>query len=185
MSLNRLLLPTLTFQVTWFTTIWLACEKKADLAALPGLIFMISILVLMSKSNEDRQAHTLYIGIRWVLLGLCLGFLCERLLIYLGVFIPHEESILGVPAWLLSLWGSLYLLIPYSMNRLMQNTLLAILFGVLGAPISYLSGAKMGAMALGYDELTVGVYTGCAWGIAMALTSIFWRSIHHGATHRT
>ena len=96
-------------------------------------------------------------------------------MISFSVFIPLEDSALGVPFWLLSLWGALFSLIPLSMTWVFRNPLIAISFGALGAPLSYLSGARLGAMNLGEPELIVGLYTGGAWAIAMGVSSYLWR----------
>ena len=167
--LNTGVINGLIFQVTWFSTIFLASQERANLAAIPGVIFTLLLFA------QSRLGQTVKLLIKWCLIGLVLGYFCEQSLINLSVFIPLEDSALGVPFWLLSLWGALFSLISQSMSWVLKKPFIAISFGTLGAPLSYLSGAHLGAMNLGESELIVGLYTGGAWAIAMGVSSYLWR----------
>ena len=166
------------FQVTWFATIALASQERAHLAALPGVLYMLLFLASQPREAHSLTELSLQSSVLWGGGGICLGYLCEFILISGGVFIPRESSILIVPAWLLSLWGSIYLLLPSSMAWVLRTPLIAVCFGALGAPMSYLAGARMGAMHLGGDEFIVGLYTGLAWGVTMGFTSLVWRAFN-------
>ena len=164
----RSVFRAVAFNVIWLLTIQLAAYGQAIWATLPGLVYGI---ILLSQHNKSMRKYL----IQWACLGLALGIISESIIIYNEVLGSVNHSNIGHPLWLLSLWIALFMLLPLELDKILNSPILAVSFGMIGGPFSYLSGAKLGAMKLIGSEIELICYTSILWGISMYTASFYWQ----------
>ena len=104
--------------------------------------------------------------------GLILGVMTEGVILYSEVLSSIESSDLVYPLWLLSLWIALFILLPLELNKVLSSPMTSIFFGVIGGPISYFSGVKLGAMKLISSEISLIIYT-AFFGASLCISLVF------------
>ena len=164
-----LILWGLSFQALWFLTIELASRQYSELAALVNVMWVLALV----SSRPQTQRRLL---IKWGVSGLAIGALGDGLIIGSGLYVPHQTELgLPMPLWLLSMWLTFSVFVPLSMGPLLRRPFFALIFGTLGAPLSYLAGVRWGAMAFGDSALAALTATGVFWGLAMYLATLAWK----------
>lgn len=145
---------------------WFACALGAA-KGLPWLgLFVVTIYLSL---------HLLWSGNRWrefqfiVTVGV-LGMGVDSLSKITGL-LSYNGDILQV-AWLAPLWiGALWLQFASTLNVslawLQDNYLIAFLLGAISGPLSYLGGARLGALSLNYDKTFTIIVLAFIWGILM------------------
>jgi hypothetical protein len=127
------------FQVAWFAAVLGAAYGAPWL----GVVAVPAVFGVHLALAEDRRAELVL-----ALASAVLGFAADSLLIAAGVFspIPHLfPSPLSAP-WMVMLWVNLAMTLNASMAWVRGRYALGSVFGAIGGPIAYLSGAKLGAM---------------------------------------
>ena len=164
-----LILWGLSFQALWFLTVELASRQHSELAAIVNAAW---VLALVSSRPQTQRHHLM----KWGVSGLIIGGIGDGLIIGSGLYIPHQTELgLPTPLWLLAMWLTFSVFVPLSMGPLLRRPLLALTFGVFGAPLSYLAGVRWGAMAFGDSALVALSATGVFWGLAMYFASLAWK----------
>lgn len=133
----------LLFQSVWFAAVLPAADGSIWIGPLALAVF-VSVHLGMVAANQ-RAAEMRYLA----LAGL-LGGLADTVLAALGVTAYPSSAdawpYLVPPPWILSLWVAFAALPRFSLGWLRGRTLLAIVFGAIGGPLSYLGGARLGAV---------------------------------------
>ena len=156
-SKKQTILNSLSFQVMWFATIYLASKKLALLAFIPT-ISLSSYYVFQTHPKLSHKDRGL-----WALIGLGLGFISELFFWYLDLFTAIEEPLILIPLWLLGLWVTLFIMLPIELSALIKRPILAAGLAFISAPFSYISGAKLGAMIMNKDLITTSLVIGFVW----------------------
>jgi hypothetical protein len=73
--------------------------------------------------------------------------------------------------WMLALWVGFATALTGSLRWVIDRTWIAVAFGMIGGPLAYWSGAKLGAIELGALPRSF-VLIGLGWGAAMAVLSL-------------
>jgi hypothetical protein len=126
------------FQIAWFTAVLGAAGGAPWL----GPLVMVPVLAVHLSLTDDRQRE-----LKLLLAAGLLGFLYDTALVSAGVFsplrhlVPHPFS----PPWMVGLWMNFAATLNVSMVWLRGRYLLAAIFGAIGGPLAYYSGAKLGA----------------------------------------
>ncbi len=143
---------------------WFACVLGAA-HALPwlGPVLALAIISLHLRQADHWQKELTLIAI----IGIC-GSIFDQFLLSLG-WIQYPSH--AWPAWLLPLWMlCLWLLFATTLNislRWMRSKhLLAMIFGLLGGPLAYLAGQKLGAMQL-VAQTNILIVLAVFWGLMM------------------
>jgi hypothetical protein len=68
--------------------------------------------------------------------------------------------------WIVAMWGLFATTLNVSMSWMKNRVLLAVAMGAIGGPLSYLGGAKLGAMSFN-EPLAAILALGFAWALAM------------------
>ena len=68
-----------------------------------------------------------------------------------------------------ALWLSFALTVRHGLTWLHGRPVLALVFGLVGGPATYLAGSKFSALTIGTPQWVWLLALGCAWGIACAL----------------
>ena len=149
------------FQMSWFAAV-LGAAKGAPWL---GPLVMVPVLAVHMSLTDDRQGE-----LKLLLAAGLLGFLCDTALVNAGVFSPVQHLVPRPfsPPWMVGLWMSFAATLNVSMVWLRRRYLLAAVFGAIGGPLAYYSGAELGATEapLSLNGMLV---LSVAWGVMTPL----------------
>lgn len=151
----------IAFQAAWFAAVLGAANGMPWL----GVIAVPLALALHLALSPDWRPELL---LAFSAAGM--GFAMDTVLIAAGAFspIPYLFPAPYSSLWLVMLWVNLSATMNVSMGWLRGRYALGVVFGAIGGPLAYYSGAKLGAMTrLPYPRGLLGI--GVAWAIAMPL----------------
>lgn len=147
------------FQAGWF-----ACVLGAGngIPMLGPMVVAIAVLVHLGQAGQPRREAAL------ILVCAALGLVFDSLLLATGwIGYPNGSWVPGfAPYWIVALWVIFGTTLNLSMSWMHGRSWLAFLMGVIGGPLSYLAGQKLGAINL-VD--TIGALSALAigWGLMM------------------
>lgn len=129
------------FQLGWF-----ACV----LGAANGLPWAGAAVVAGVIALHVAWARRPAAEFRLVLAAMAIGLLLDSLLLATGwVRYPSGAWLPGfAPYWIVAMWGLFATTLNVSMRWLRGRPLLAALLGVVGGPLSYLAGERLGGIVL-------------------------------------
>jgi len=157
----RKVINFIVFQAAWFAAVLGAAHGMPWL----GVVAVPLALALHLALLPDWRPEMLL-----ALIAAMTGFIFDSVLIAAGAFspIPYVFPAPFSSLWMVMLWVNLATTINTSMSWLRGRYALGTVFGAIGGPMAYYSGAKLGAMArLPDPEGLVGI--GIAWAIAFPL----------------
>ena len=151
----------LVFQAAWFTTV---------LGAANGAPWLGPIAVLAAVALHLRFTRRPGVEARLLALAMVVGLVVDSLLLATGwIAYPNGAWLPGfAPYWIILMWALFATTLNVSMRWLKGRYLLAAVFGVVGGPLSYYAGARLGAMSL-LQVAPALVALAVAWGVAMPL----------------
>jgi hypothetical protein len=151
----------IAFQSAWFAVVLGAAHGYAWL----GVLAVLAGLALHLALSPDRITEFLT-----ALFAAVMGFCIDSALITAGVFapIPYVFPAPFSSLWMVMLWVNLATTLNLSMGWLRGRYALAAVFGAVGGPMAYYSGAKLGAMTRLPDPGNL-IGIGIAWAIALPL----------------
>lgn len=128
------------FQVAWFAAVLGAAKGMPWL----GPLAMVPVLGVHLMLAENRSGE-----LKLLIAAGVLGFLFDTALVAAGVFLPITSLLPRPfsPPWMVALWLNFAATLNVSLAWLHGRSLLAALFGAIGGPLAYYSGARMGATA--------------------------------------
>ena len=136
------------FQAGWFVAVEGAA--RGSMWAGPAAVAVVALIHLLLVSGRGRELLFL-LGV-----GLA-GTLVDSGLAWLGAtsYPTSTEAwpYAVVPPWITSLWLGFATLPRRSLAWLAPRPRLAVLFGAIGGPLSYLAGVRLGAVGVGADPL--------------------------------
>jgi hypothetical protein len=137
-DLTRKAINVVLFQAAWFAAVLGTARGMLWL----GPLAMIPTLAVHLALQEDRQGE-----VRLLLAAGLLGFLFDTAFVAGGVFTPLQHLLPRPfsPPWMVCLWLNFAATLNVSMAWLRGRYLLAALFGAIGGPLAYYSGARLGA----------------------------------------
>jgi Protein of unknown function (DUF2878) len=110
-------------------------------------------------------------SIKLFLISLLIGWGADALVVYAGALGFPESAKLGspVPIWMPFMWMNFATTLHQSLGWMKERYLIGSLFGLIGGPLAYFTGMKLGAVELGdpfwYSMLVIGI----EWSVAMVL----------------
>jgi hypothetical protein len=171
-DLTRKIINVALFQAAWFAAVLGAAKGMLWL----GPVAMIPTLAVHLALQENRRGE-----VKLLLAAGLLGFLFDTAFVAGGVFTPLQHLLPRPlsPPWMVCLWLNFAATLNVSMSWLRGRYLLAALFGAVGGPLAYYSGAKLGATealptSTGMMLLAIG------WGIMTPLLVWLARTSSHG-----
>ncbi len=107
-----------------------------------GPLTMLPVLGIHLATAENRSGE-----IKLLLAAGILGFVFDTVLVMSGVFLPVPSLFPSPfsPPWMVGLWLNFAATLNVSLGWLRKRYLLAVIFGAIGGPLAYYSGAKLGA----------------------------------------
>jgi hypothetical protein len=157
----RKVINLIAFQVAWFAAVLGAAHGMPWL----GVIAVPIALAIHLALSPGRKPEFLT-----AVCAAAMGFCVDSVLVTAGAISPVPY---GFPApfsslWMVMLWVNLASTLNLSMGWLRGRYVLAAVFGAIGGPMAYYSGAKLGAMTR-LPELKGLLAIGAAWAIALPL----------------
>jgi len=122
---------------------WLAAVIGASNGmVLPSLIAVACFGLWQLSQNRRHKNDVLFICIAFVI-----GFILDSAWQVFGLIDYATGFTFTAPVWILSLWIAFSLTtFNHSLSWLKTRPILAVLFGMVGAPVSYYAGHKLGAL---------------------------------------
>ena len=97
-----------------------------------------------------------------------LGFVIDNAQVALGAIESRSHVVPALARlWLLPLWPLFGSVFGESMRWMLGRPWLAAAFGAIGAPLSYLAGARTGALQIAKDPWLYACVVGLMWALAM------------------
>jgi hypothetical protein len=157
----RKIINVVAFQIGWFAAVLGAAHGMPWL----GVVVVPLVLGLHLALSPDWRPE--------LLLALCAavtGFVFDSVLVAADAFspVPYVFPAPFSSLWMVMLWINFATTMNVSMGWLRGRYTLAAVFGAIGGPMAYYSGAKLGAMTRLPDPgglLGIGI----AWAIALPL----------------
>lgn len=150
------------FQVIWFACIIGAAYNQMALA----IIFFI-VFVLWQTQAKIKQKSDIHL----LLLLLPIGFFGDSFLAFFD-YIDYNHSYptpVLAPYWIVMLWTVFALSLNHSLSWLFYHPRWALLFSVIGGPLSYLAAEKLGAIIINNKTVTLPLL--CVyWLLVMQIT---------------
>ncbi|MFI4889703.1 MAG: DUF2878 domain-containing protein, partial [Steroidobacterales bacterium] len=139
-SRSLLILNVAGFQLAWLTCVLGAANHSPWIG--PATVATLAAIHLHNATRPLREAG-------FLLLGTSLGCLLDQSMLSAGwtaypVASSWPQNLL--PLWMVALWLGFCTTVNVSMRWLRGHPVLAILLGAVGAPITYGSGIRLGAM---------------------------------------
>lgn len=141
------------FNLIAFNCSWLGLVLFGNLAIPFVFLWLISHLYAC-----ENYVAELKLILSVTVIGVCL----DSLLTSLGVF-RFSDSLL-LPFWLIVLWSAFASTIAHSLNFLTANKKYQFIVGFIFPPFSYLAGASLSKVELGYQALTTYMILAPLWG---------------------
>ncbi len=147
--------------------IWFLCVLGGNAGALFALPFLALNILLSHKRRADLQMIALLLAI-----GVCLDGVLQ------GIgFFSFRSTGFPIPLWLAVIWAALASLPHHSLAWMKKRLLLSALFGLLGGPMAYWAGVRLGAATFHWPLLPSLVFLAVVW-------SLLWSGVMAVATRQ-
>ncbi len=159
--MNRVLLNLLFFKVAWVTCV-ASAAAGAPIAGVAAVAAAAGYHVLRAKNPRAEillLAFAALIGLAW-----------ETALVSVGV-LDYGDSFAGsniAPYWIVAMWVLFATTLNVGMRWLKKSTVIAIVAGAIGGPLSFLAGEKAGAVNFA-DPIMSLVVIGAGWAVLLPL----------------
>ncbi len=165
-SRPRLIINVFAFQLGWFAAVLGGSNDQVMLGSGVALLVMLLHLAMSQRP---------FVELRLLLSVTLIGTIWDTALMLLNIIdYPHGQLIPQLaPLWIMALWGLFSTTLNVSLRFLKQRYLVAALFGVLGAPLSFLAGERLHALQFPNTTLAL-VVIAIGWGLIMML--LIWLS---------
>ncbi len=167
--MKRLLINVLAFQIGWFSCVIGAANGYPSV----GLVVTMLVVLLHLVLAYQPRTELMLIAIAGVI-GACF----DSLLLQTGwVSYPNGILLAGIaPYWIVAMWVLFATTLNVSMRWLHGNYTAAALLGLIGGPLSYLGGARLGGLV--FVE-TTSALVALAIGWAVMMPMLVWVSKRH------
>jgi hypothetical protein len=144
---------------------WLCCILGASWGyPITGGLLALTLVGIHLWLSGSRRSETLLI------LSACLlGVIVDSSQQALGLFTFKSDPSwpLWLPLWVFVIWAQFATLFHYALYWLKGRTLIAALFGLIGGPLAYWGGIRMGAASFGESPTLTLVVLALVWAIVI------------------
>lgn len=148
----------------WFQGIWWLVILYQNSAVIPVLALIGLWLWVSPKRISD---------IKLMSAVFLLGTVVDALLTLIGLFIFNQSEVLvsfwPIPIWLSLLWAAFAGTVYHSLTAFNGRMVIASIAGAIFAPLSYIAGAKFGAVELGASMTLSYIYIALVWSVIFPL----------------
>lgn len=172
-DLTRKAINVVLFQAAWFAAVLGAARGMFWL----GPLAMLPTLAVHLALQDDRKGE-----VKLLLAAGLLGLVFDTAFVAGGVFSPLQHLFPRPisPPWMICLWLNFAATLNVSMAWLRRRYLLAALFGAVGGPLAYYSGAKLGATEA-MPTTTGMLLLALGWGLITPLLVLMARKFSIGS----
>jgi hypothetical protein len=168
-----LLFNFVAYQLAWFACV-LGAAHHLPLA---GAALAIAVTAVHLALRRDASE------LRLVACAAAIGFLVDSALVRAHFVEFAAASLDGwAPLWMVCLWMAFATTLNHSLRWLTSRPWVATLIGAIGGPLTYLAGAKLGAMTLASPMPAMLLIAGL-WAFAMGILSLL-TVVSKGAAER-
>lgn len=159
--MNNKLVNFIVFQVGWFSCVLSAANGYPWVG-----LMVVSLIVALHIHAAKQRTHEFQL----LALAVVLGLVFDSLLVSTGwVRYPSGMLIAGIaPYWILAMWALFSITLNLSMGWLKNSLILASVMGAIFGPLSYLAGARLGAIIL-VDAVSSMVLLAIVWALVMPI----------------
>jgi apolipoprotein D and lipocalin family protein len=152
------------YQAAWFACVLSAAFGMPWLGAAAALAVVAAHLTLIDRRTAE---------LKLIAAAVVVGLVVDTALLRSGElrFVSSTWPEGFAPYWMLSLWAAFATTLNHSLRWVVRRPWVATLLGVIGGPLAYLAGAKLGALHLASLQTALPLI-GVAWGIAMVALSL-------------
>lgn len=154
--MSRLIANFVAFQLGWFGCV---------LGAANGTPAIGPVIVLAAAGLHLRLAARPARELSLLLVAAAIGVVFDSALVR-GGFLSYPNGILWAgtaPYWIVALWVAFATTLNVSMRWLRGRPWIAVAFGAVGGPLSYLAGARLGAVEI-LDPQPALIALALGWG---------------------
>ena len=148
------------FQIGWFLTAYCAIY---DLNLISS-IFIITLSAFYIKRSSKPK-----VKIKLFVFAAILGFLVDSILIQLNSFSMAQVDSRVSPLFMILLWVNFIATFDYSLKWIHNYKKIAVVFALIGAPLTYYMGAKIGVIVLNQSLFYSMFWIAIAWGISILI----------------
>lgn len=160
-SLASRILNLAFYQLGWFCCL-LGAARGYPLAGAGVALLLVGVHLLLSDARGKEVQLLLLSGLFGLLVdSLQQGF---DLLRFRG-----DGVLFGLPPWIVVVWIQFATLFRFALAWLRGRNLLAAGLGLVGGPLAYWAGVRLGAAEFGASPVQSLVVLGLVWSIAMPL----------------
>jgi Protein of unknown function (DUF2878) len=150
----------------WFQIGWWACILGASHGLEVAALVFCSALVCLHLVYTDNARQEIKLG----LIVLLIGIVTDTAFQFFSVISFYGWSLGPVsPFWLWMLWLMFALTLRSSLSFLNDRLALSALLGLLFGPLTYLSGAKLGAASFGPSHIHIALIA-LTWMVVLPTT---------------
>jgi len=165
--MNRVVINIVGFQVGWFICV---------LGAAQGLPWLGPLVAAPILAWHLLNAASMSDELKLIIIATLLGVLFDQTLLSAGLLRFADSAAWPaylLPPWMMALWLLFNTTLNVGLRWMRGHIVIAVFFGLIGGPLAYLAGAKLGAIKL-LDMPTLLVVLGIGWGLLMPI--LLWLS---------
>lgn len=154
----------------WYQAIWFIAVLGGETAvAVVGSMLLLHIFWAPNRVSE-LWFMTIVAGI---------GITIDSIVTLVGIMqFAENAGPLPIPLWLTCIWLAFAGTLRYSMNFVMARPSLAIVLGLIFAPLTYIAGERLGAVEFSYSVIHTACVLGMCWACLMVLFTEIWSCFH-------
>lgn len=165
--IKKLLSGPVLINAVVFQALWFACVIGGAKGILwPAMLLMLALLVWQMA---DARRHPS--DVKLMLLAIILGLLVDSIWINFGLMEFSDKRPIAwlSPIWIVMMWAGFALTINHSMAWLAAHPLLPALMGIIGGPMAYYAGLKLGAVKYLIDPIIISALLAVVWASALTM----------------
>lgn len=167
LSKKQKILAILYTSLSWWSCVLAGKYLNGFISSLVLFVFIVGAFVFHYGFFKENFLK------KWqkIILLIFLGLTFDLIIFKVGIIkaSPGPQTLLGFfPLWLLALWCTFPLTFFHTLGPILSSKGKSLLFGAIGAPISYLAGPSLGLLELSSHSL---IYEGVLWGCYMVFAS--------------
>ena len=158
----------------WMQVLWFG----AVIGAAQQLLWLAPVALMGFAFWEFRPDRRVYGDFQLMLVAVLIGLILDTTWVKLGwiEFAAGWASSERAPLWILPLWAGLALTLNHSLAWLQTRLVLAAGLAGLCRPLSYLGGARLGAVDIVTESWWSFLGLGLSWALALPL--LLWLAHH-------
>lgn len=146
-----------------FQVIWLIAVIGAANEFIWPTIIAVFGFVIWQLSPKRRHPNDIRFVIYAIIFGLILDSIWQMSgLIKFKLALPYIA-----PVWILLLWVTFALTFNHSLTWLKKNAYFPIIFGLIGAPLSYYAGTRLQAISYPEGALFISILLSASWALVI------------------